>query len=98
MENPDVPPAVLLLVEELRRSSDALRSELVGAQKETTAAVGVLSNEMRQLRATAPGRLSAYLAAGVMALALVSILGLLSFRGVDVREVTDAARVVQPPR
>ena len=91
-----VDPAVLLLVEEIRRGNDALRGEMVAAQKDTTKAIGVLSGEMRELRKQAPGRLSFYLAASVVVLALVAVFGVLATRGVNTNDIAHAVREASP--
>ena len=95
-ENHVLDPAVLLLVEEMRRGNDALRGEMVGAQHETTAAIVNLNVEMRELRNQAPGRLSFYLASAVVILALISVFGLLATRGVDPGTVAQAVHDVAP--
>lgn len=43
-----------LLVDEIRRGQDQLREGMVSAQRETTAAIGSLTAEMRELRQSAP--------------------------------------------
>lgn len=93
---PGVDPAILLLVGEIRRGNDALRREVVSAQKDTTTAFGVLGKEMVELRKQAPGRLSFYLAASVVVLALVAVFGVLATRGVNVNDVAHAVHEVAP--
>lgn len=84
------------LLSEMRRSNDGLVAALVAEQKNTTAAINDLTAEMRALRAQAPGRGNVYLASSIVILALVSILGLMSTRGVNVRDVADAATTILP--
>ena len=89
----ELDPGVSLLIQEIRRSNDSLRGEMVGAQRETTAAIGGLSDELRK---QAPGRLSFYLSTAVVLLALVSVFGLLASKGVDVATVAHAVTAVAP--
>ena len=84
-----IDPAVLLLVEEVRRSNDALRSEVAGAVK-------TLAAEVRELRRQAPGRLSVYALSSVVVLALVALLALVATRGVDPVRVAEAVGTVAP--
>ena len=92
----DIDPGVVLLIQEVRRGNDALRSEMVSAQRETTAAIDRMGEKIDRLQEQAPGRLAFYLAAGVVILALVSMFGVLATKGVDPKGVADAVRVVAP--
>jgi hypothetical protein len=91
-----VDPSVQLLVDEIRRGQDSMRADLVGEQKNTTAAINDLVSEMRALRAMAPGKGNVYLASAIIMLALLSMLGLMSVKGVNVTEVAHAASEVAP--
>ncbi|MDP2308001.1 MAG: hypothetical protein Q8P18_18395 [Pseudomonadota bacterium] len=93
---PDIDPAIVLLVHEMRRGQDSLRAEIVGAQRETTAAIGGLTREMRELRKQAPGRLAFYLAASIVVICLVAVFALIASRGVDVSAVSNAVQTVAP--
>lgn len=91
-----IDPAVVLLVEEVRRGNDALRDAMVASQRETTAALTNVTVEIRELRKQAPGRLSFYLAASVVLLALISTFALVATRGVDPGKVADAVTDIAP--
>lgn len=93
---PKMDPAVILLVEEIRRGQDALRTDFCDAQRETTTAIESLTGEMRELRRQAPGRLAFYLSSAVVLLALISVMALVASRGIDPRVVGDAASTVAP--
>lgn len=84
-----VDPAVLLLVEELRRGNDQLRAEMVGAIRDLTV-------EVQELRRQAPGRLSLYALSGVVVLALVAVFGLVASRGIEPGAVAHAVHEVAP--
>lgn len=83
--DPDVDPAVRLLIEEVRRGQDRVVEEVRG-----------LRAEMRELRREAPGRLSIYALGSVVVLALIAVLALVATRGVDPSVVADAVRQVAP--
>lgn len=92
----DIDPAVVLLIQEVRRGQDAMRTDFVEAQRDTTKAIGSLTTEMRELRKQAPGRLSFYLASAVVLLALIATFSLVATARVDVGKVADAVSSVAP--
>lgn len=88
--NRGVDPAILLLVEEIRRGQDALREAMSKANAEIVAAHREAVEEIRGLRRDTPGKLNHALAIGIVMLALFSIAGLITVAGGDVGAAGDA--------
>jgi hypothetical protein len=91
-----VDPAIMLVIDELRRGQDARDRSDATRHAEVLAAIKEMVVEQRALRAMAPGKGNLYLATSLVVLALVSILGLMSTRGVRLGEVAAATEQVMP--
>lgn len=91
-----VDPTIALFVEEFRRGQDAMRKDLVDEVRGLRSDMQDVRAEVRGLRDQAPGKLSFYLAASVVALAMIAMFGVLLTRGVDVGKVADAVHEIAP--
>lgn len=74
------------LVTEIRRGQDSLRVDIAKSIDTQTAAITELTTALREI-----SKMHGAFVAGVLLLALVSVLGLLATRGVDPGAVTHAA-------